>query len=239
MVIHELNSDITIVPSGGQTAPFGVCIVPQPGHCLNTWGLGGDDVLETIPGPPFVRINAGSNGLCETVVPATTYNSTDIPNQLDVLNLLNDVYSQAVVSWSVVHLPADAVDFDNNCDLHIAMTPNNEFTVEEQDIISTIGNPDGLDYMIFLVDRPIPAGYLGHMVLGSKFGFVYIGFDFGVMNDQAPATIAHELGHGQGLCHPDEYFCRSDPDTHNLMYSGHGDIQGKKLRKYQWDILNR
>ena len=45
-------------------------------------------------------------------------------------------------------------------------------------------------------------------------------------------TIAHELGHAQGLDHPDEH---GDPDPENLMHSNYENVW--RLRKNQWDAV--
>jgi len=173
-------------------------------------------------------IGTGPDGICNSVADDTNVLSTDFGTEALIREYLNNViYNQAVVWWrEVSKLEAVAVNFDLNRDglLDESVWDNPEMLA----VINGAQDLTNFDYNVFLVDNP-SSGSLGISTYNQPFAFVCVDEH---ASESVNTTIAHELGHAQGLQHPDE---SGDPDTGNLMHSTSG---GEKLRKGQWDDLH-
>ena len=176
----------------------------------------GDDIL------------TGPNGLCESLAVSTDVMSTDMADAAFTAYLNNTIYNQAVVKWTVTRLPAKQVNFDLNFDGMIDVTPC--FGSESNKVISEAGD-SGYDHNIFLVDNP-DDGSFGCAEFNQRYVFVHGGQHTGAAQTDVN-TGAHELGHAQGLLHPNS---NGDPDAANLMHATN--TNPVLLRKQQWDHLN-
>jgi hypothetical protein len=151
--------------------------------------------------------------------------STDVSDAA-IQDALKKVYMQAVVEFTVKHLPALEVDFDINKDGKIDV---NSWMSDEMKAVRDACKDDSYDFNIFLVDNPSD-GSTGFMDYNQRYGFIHAG-----NSPNAAQTIAHELGHGQGLAH-------ENADAVNVMHptaeAAPGDFTKWRLRKPQWDKVN-
>jgi hypothetical protein len=146
----------------------------------------------------------------------TGYTSTDI-SDANITAMLQKVYGQSVQEFTLIRRPAKTVDFDDN---HDGMVDVESWMSGEMTKIRDACQSSH-DFNIFFVDKPTD-GSLGFMQFNQKYGFVHA--DNGDAN-----TVAHELGHGQGLPH-------TATDADNIM---HPTLPAPwRLRKSQWDSLN-
>jgi hypothetical protein len=147
------------------------------------------------------------------------YKSHDIPTA-DITAMLNTVFKQGVLHWTIVRQPDKTVAFDLNKDNKIDV---NSWMSAEMQIVRDACK-SARDYDIFIVDNPSD-GSTGFMQYNQKYGFIH-------QNAGANArTVAHELGHGvAGLVH-------TPNDIMNIMYN-YASTTKWRLRKSQWDKLN-
>jgi hypothetical protein len=185
-------------------------------------------------------IGTGPDGICNSVADNTNVLSTDFGTEATIRDYLNNViYNQAVVWWSEVsRLQPVAVNFDLNrdgaFDVSVCNTTEMLGLIDgaRAKVLATTNPPVDLnsdyEFNVFLVDNPSSA------LLGTQCGrSVFVFVDNHSAGENANNTIAHELGHAQGLSvHPDQ---AGDPDTDNLMHSTDG---GERLRKGQWYTLH-
>ncbi len=163
------------------------------------------------------------------LVHETSYNSNDIADN-EILSALMPVYLQACIAVSICRLPAKIVSFDLDHDGMLDIS--NWTTSEMQAIINECDdNSNNCDYMIYIVSNPNCYGVLGIMDFNQRHGFIHGG---------GGTTIAHELGHGQGLVHT--YERNSSPpekgiDRFNLMNPTYSQNM-TKLRFAQWIQLH-
>lgn len=165
------------------------------------------------------------------LVHETSYTSTDIPTA-SIQQTLSEVYKQACVNVTVTRLPTITINFDLNSDGKVDV---GSWMTQEMTIIKNAGDAAGYDYIIFIVSNPND-GSLGYMNFSQKYGFVHGG---------GGQTVAHELGHGQGLRHIFELDATGGynnapakgVDDNNLMHSYAG-ANRVKLRMSQWNNLN-
>jgi hypothetical protein len=138
---------------------------------------------------------------------------------------LGKVYKQAVVEFTLSRLPEMTVDFDLNKD---GMIDVNSWMSAEMVVVRDNCKDDSYDFNLFLVDNPTD-GSTGFMDFNQRYGFIHAG-----LSNNAGQTIAHELGHGQGLPHEDD-------DAVNVMdpsaEANAGEFKKYRLRKPQWDKL--
>jgi hypothetical protein len=151
--------------------------------------------------------------------------STDVSDAA-IQSALKKVYIQAVVEFAVTRLPEKTVDFDKNKDGKIDV---DSWMSDEMKAVRDACKDDSYDFNIFLVDHPTD-GSTGFMDYNQRYGFIHAG-----NSTNGAQTIAHELGHGQGLAH-------ENSDSENVMdptaESSSGGFDKWRLRKAQWDKLN-
>lgn len=157
--------------------------------------------------------------LAVRMVHEKNYNSTDV-SDADIKERLRKIYKQAVVEFTVTRLPAKTVEFDKNGDGKVDV---DSWMSEEMRIIRDACKDDSYDYNIFLVDKPSD-GSTGFMEFNQRYGFIHAD-----NSSNAASTLAHELGHGQGLEH--------NVETENVMYKFSSTTKWR-LYKDQWDKLN-
>jgi hypothetical protein len=151
------------------------------------------------------------------------YNSTDV-SDADIEAMLNAVYIQGVVEFKVKRLPAKTVEFDKDKDGKLD-TKGNQMTDEMKAVVDACKD-DNYDYNLFLVDRPRDSNEGGEAPgFNQRYAFVHAD-----KCSDPPRTIAHELGHAQGLHHP------VLDDKEALMYPT--SAGGWRLRETEWDILH-
>jgi hypothetical protein len=151
--------------------------------------------------------------------------STNI-SDADITAALKKVYMQAVVEFTLTRLPMMSVKFDKNKDGKVDV---DSWMSDEMKAIRDACKDDSYDFNVFLVDNPTD-GSTGFMDFNQRYAFVHAG------NSNNPGqTLAHELGHGQGLQH-------TNGDSDNLMdpyaEAAKGEFKKYRLRKDQWDSLN-
>ena len=159
------------------------------------------------------------------LVNETGWTSTDVADA-DIKAALQKVYAQAVVEFTLTRLPAKTVAFDINGDGKIDV---DSWMSAEMAKVRDACKDDSYDFNIFLVDNPSD-GSTGFMQLNQRYGFIHAG------NSKNPSqTIAHEMGHGQGLSH-------ESSDSVNVMHptaeANVGEFKKWRLRKDQWDKVN-
>lgn len=188
------------------------------------------------------------------------YNTKDINSITSIKqieNYLNNVYRQAIIRWQIDEkIDVINVEYDINEDGHIAINEEGKLS-DEQIKITSYDFLDPKIFYLFIVDSPkTPEKYdrfLGQMRIFQTVGFIYASECLN--EDELLITIAHELGHGQGLWHPEQQLSsevidyielivgrlinvNSTLDNNNLMKGGNRKTSSNKLRKWQWDILN-
>lgn len=132
--------------------------------------------------------------------------------------MLAKVYGQSVQEFTLIRRPAQTVEFDDNHDGKVDV--DSWMSGEMAKIRDACQSSH--DFNIFFVDNPSD-GSSGFMAFNQKYGFVHA--DHGNVR-----SIAHELGHGQGLSH-------TPSDSVNIMYN-YTSTTKWRLRKKQWDSLN-
>ena len=148
-------------------------------------------------------------------------------------NGLNDIYSQAVVKWSVSPLEGmPTVELGDNGLDWADKDMLSSYNAEMNSVISTFkgwkpdADPDA--YYLFIVPKFSEGGVEGFMPRNRRFGFI-------TKEQIVDRTVAHELGHGAfNLKHTFSDWAITQGSTDNLMdYS-----EGKKLWKPQWDYIH-
>jgi hypothetical protein len=161
-------------------------------------------------------------------------------------NYLNQIYSQAVVSWNVQAISGfPGVDLGDNGLDHADNELLSAYNPEMNRVISAFKDwhgklsPDAA--YLFLVPKA-DGGLQGYMPFNRQFGFVVVPVDGAGNVDAATLarTAAHELGHGIfSLRHTfstKNFVTLPQGTTDNLMdYAG---TQATKLYKYQWDYIH-
>ncbi len=149
------------------------------------------------------------------------YNSTDV-SDADIEAMLNAVYIQAVVEFKLKRLPAKTVEFDKDKDKKLD-TKGPWMTAEMKAVVDACKD-DNYDFNLFLVDKSNDPKCGGQAMFDQRYVFVHAD----VCSDP-PRTIAHELGHAQGLHHRDD-------DEKALMYPT--SAGGWRLREFDWVALH-
>ncbi len=150
------------------------------------------------------------------------YKSIDISDD-SIKRVLKKVYKQAVITWRVTRLPTKRLEFDLNKDGKIDVS---SWMNDEMQVIRNWAGSSAYDYNIFIVGNPSKRTTCGMMNLNQSYGYVFTGVSG---CGDSGNTVAHELGHGQGLHHT-----TSDPN--NIMYES---VYDTRLRKEQWEFLQR
>ncbi len=225
--VHEENDDVQLEVPGADVNPSDPCVSYGANGSRDTKPAPGD-VVDDLNGV----IHAGVDGQCDTTANNTDVVSTDYPTAT-IEQYLNDVtYNQAVVEWVVTRLPDQTIHFDLDQDGKLDMNGPFLSSVEANTLATQAGDTS-YDKNIFLVDNWNRNSF-GRMGFNQRYGFVQTAKHTG--GQSVENTLAHELGHGVGLCHPDSANCINDPDVENLMHSV--ETNPFELRKAQWDQLN-
>lgn len=223
-LIHEENDDIQVVPVGTTGLATNAVVVSAGANGFRDTKPAAGDIVS----PSDLDILAGPDGDADTSAASADIPSTAV-GLAGIVSTLNDqIYNQAVLQWDVTELAPVAVNFDLDRDGYVDVW---NWMSAEMVAITDAAKDDSYDNNIFLVDRPSD-GSLGFMRFNQRYGFVHPD-----MSGHDENTIAHELGHGAfGLDHPDQRPA-PDRDPENLMHSTAPDPW--RLRKYQWDAINR
>ncbi len=234
ILINEENDDVQVAAVGQVVGPGGICVSAGANNFIdsdvNDGPSGADPGDDTIVG---MDVTAGANGVCETFANNFTIPGTDV-DDATLINYMNNVaYNQAVISWTVTRLAAVDVNFDLDRDGQINVDTNFLANAEMQAVRDTAGDTS-YDYNVFLVDGASD-GSFGFAGFNQRYTFVHGDSHTGSTQTMSN-TIAHEVGHALGMCHPDFASCINDPDTKNLMHSVA--TNPTRLRKAQWDQLN-
>jgi hypothetical protein len=168
----------------------------------------------------------------KTLVPIEL-NSPSQTTPTDLQSVMNSIYKQAAVTWTVkpaVKITVNKNVWDNDTEdgvLLIESSPLHRYSSEMQAIIDAIPNYDSETYYVIITDLPNNLGYAGYMPLKSQCAFLFNG-------NEASHTVSHELGHGAFYMKhiSDEYKINDASD--NLMNSV---ASGKALWKPQWDWI--
>jgi hypothetical protein len=183
--------------------------------------------------------------LAVRLVHANNYNSSNV-SDAKIKSFIKKVYDQAVLEFKYKRLPAMTVNFDTitttsdpaterllgrapGPDRKVDVHPsgNIEWMTDEMIIIRDACKADKYDLNIFLVDNPSDNSY-GYMMFNQKYGFVHVG-----VYGTPESVVAHELGHGGfGLEH-------TEHDLLDIMYNYSPTWNNFRLRKKQWDKINR
>jgi len=161
-------------------------------------------------------------------------------------NYLNQIYSQALVSWNVQAISGfPGIDLGDNGLDHADNEMLSAYNPEMNRVISAFKdwhgklNPEAA--YLFLVPKA-DGGLQGYMPFNRQFGFVVVPTDADGNVDAATLarTAAHELGHGIfSLRHTfstKNFVYLQQGTTDNLMdYSG---TTATRLNKYQWDYIH-
>ncbi|NOT00531.1 MAG: hypothetical protein HOP29_07875 [Phycisphaerales bacterium] len=232
-LINEQNDDVEVAAPGANVGAGSTCITAGGNtfidSIINDTPIGaGDDVIMGM------TVTAGPDGICDTTVNNVDVPGTDVADAT-VLNYMNTVaYNQAVVEWTITRMPAVTVNFDLNRDGKINV--DTAFLANpEMQAVRDAAKDDTFDRNVFLVDGPTDGSY-GFAGFNQRYAFVHGDTHISSPPQSMENTIAHEVGHTLGMCHPDSAACISDDDMMNLMHSVA--TNPMRLRKAQWDQLN-
>lgn len=234
ILINEENDDTQTAAVGANVGAGGNCVAAGANNfidsTINDAPAGADPGDDVIVG---MNVTAGPNGICETFANNFTVPGTDVTDAT-LINYMNNIaYNQAVIDWTVTRLPAVDVNFDLDRDGQINVDTNFLANPEMQAVRDDAGDTS-YDYNVFLVDGASD-GSFGFAGFNQRYTFVHGDSHTGAMQTMSN-TIAHEVGHALGMCHPDFASCINDPDNNNLMHSVA--TNPMRLRKAQWDQLN-
>jgi hypothetical protein len=130
----------------------------------------------------------------------STSSAIDLENKKQEIK---DIYSKVAINVDIsVKPPFDISQYliDGKLPTEDAFGDLSTYSNAQNNIISDYKSKNnvGLEYCIFVTDKPSSTGQDGYMRLNGQFGFVY---------NQKASTIAHELGHGAlKLEHPFKQF---------------------------------
>ncbi len=174
-------------------------------------------------------IHTGTNGICDTTADSTDDASTDpFPSGITAIqNYLNNIYDQAVTSFTVTKLADDTRnwDLDNNGELDL--NPAGSGWSSEENVIINNCDPGGYDVIIYYVNNP-DLNYSGNSPKPGSYCFVYPD-----QTGREGMITAHEIGHA--LFGLDDI---SSADAENIMWYQEETWTPWRLRKSQWDTIN-
>lgn len=192
---------------------------------------------DTVPPRVLGKVNLVSYNPIRHNLVIVPVNNATIPAGLttqDISEDLNEVFSQAVVEWSVqVH---DGIDVPLGATFDEGETGLfSNYTDDMKKVLKAFGRLQENTYYLFLIDEPRDPSTLGYMPRNRRAGFVFVKPHEG-SSATFLKTIAHELGHGAfNLKHTFSEHPLPSGTTDNLMdYS-----PGTKLYKYQWDQVHQ
>lgn len=218
----SLPANVTVSPA---TAASGSQVVTVTGVAN-----GESEITATCGGAELGKMKAKTytmktKTVAVRLVHEKNYNSTDV-SDADIKAMLKKIYIQAVVQFTLTRLPARTVEFDKNKD---GMIDVDSWMSDEMKAVRDACKDDSYDFNIFLVSKPTD-GSTGFMQLNQRYGFIHAD-----NSTNGAQTIAHEMGHGQGLSH-------ENSDGVNVMdptaEATAGTLTKWRLRKAQWDKLN-
>lgn len=193
-------------------------------------------VADSLPDKILGKINLATYDPIHYNLEIVPVNGTALPGELTVEVIsekLNEVYSQAVVDWSVgisspLSVPLDKKFEEGETGLFSNYSP------DMKKVLHAHGRFQNDTYYLFLIAEPRSESTLGYMPRNKQAGFVFIGPHKGDTQEFLK-TIAHELGHGAfNLKHTFLEHSLPSGSTDNLMdYS-----PGTALYKYQWDYIH-
>ena len=225
----KAGDDVQVI-AVNQGQPSQICVSAGPNSANDSINSGDDwNVGEDI--------DTGANGICDSAANNTDVMSTNIPSDAALISYLNNTaYNQAVIKWDVTRIPDCTVNFDLNKDGKLDVT---YWKTTEMDEIINRCKQINFDKNIFLVDNPTWEIY-GIMNFQQRYGFVFVDMHSGA-SQATYNTIAHELGHGIDLHHPDNdpqigQPANASTDRKNLMHSTA--TNPWRLRNWQWDKIN-
>jgi hypothetical protein len=162
-------------------------------------------------------------------------NSAKMPDAIELQNVLNKVYSQALTRWEVVKINKSVdIPFENGQMVHGGSSAIAAYNTDQKNIISKFKESDDFErdalYLFFVDNVKGKTGDVaGFMPLQRQAGFIY--------DSPNLFIVAHELAHGTfNLRHtfsPEELIA-AENTTQNLMdYKG-----GTDLWKHQWALIH-
>jgi len=180
--IHEANDDEQLREFGTGGWAEGEAVV----------GPGSNGFLDTIAAPGDYELNgfirAGYNGIVDTHASSGNRLGPSVNADAVRAYLNARVYNQVVLEWSLVELPARAVNFDLDRDGAFQNSPWGASA--EVDTVLEEADDLNYDFIVFLLDFPLLSTSMGDAYPGERAAFVY------PRDHQYPqALIAHELGH--------------------------------------------
>lgn len=163
-------------------------------------------------------------------------NGAVLPGGLEAARIaqhLNEVYSQAVVTWEVsvrerLEVPLGETFDDGDAGLF------SNYTADMKKVLNAFGRLEDDTWYLFVLETPRNPSTLGYMPRNKSAGFVFATTHEGNVSSFLK-TIAHELGHGAfNLRHTFTEHALPVGATDNLMDYG----EGTALFKYQWDDIH-
>jgi hypothetical protein len=157
-----------------------------------------------------------------------TVNGTKLPNTTDLEHVLNNVYAQAITTWTVQKIDGVNVNFPNGQMTHGGSNAISVFNSDQKAVIKAFGGMEKDALYLFFVEnvKGKDGDIAGYMPLQRQAGFIY---DL----PNRLELIAHELGHGAfNLRHTfsNDGFIAAQGSTDNLMdYKN-----GTELWMHQW-----
>ncbi|MBV4357198.1 fibronectin type III domain-containing protein [Pinibacter aurantiacus] len=248
ITINESNDDVQLVRINDTTLFDTTAIITWGNNRFLDSKISGDDRVLYRSWANDSVIVAGPNKRCETKANNRDIITTVLPRS-NFQAALNSIYKNGVVEWEVD--PANYVrtinyDFNKDSMLDVSTWA----TQERLRIIDSCGTNDGR-YNLFVVDFPSDGAQNGMMKFNQLYGFFYYRrhpSTGGSLPGNVYKTAAHECGHGGfGFWHPwNEFSVYPDrargnwntKDANNLM-EWDGGWNRDKIRKYQWDLINR
>lgn len=191
---------------------------------------------DTVPPRTIGKLNLATYNPIRHNVEIVPVNGALLPGGVDaemIERYLNEVFGQAVVSWSVsvrnsLEVPVSE-PFDDG-----ATAVFSNYSTDMKKVLKAFGSFSDNTWYLFIVETPRNAGKLGYMPRGRPAGFVFSG-PHENDRDEFLKTIAHELGHGAfNLQHTFVEHSLPSGVTDNLMDYA----EGMALYKYQWDHMH-
>jgi hypothetical protein len=168
-------------------------------------------------------------------------------NQIEIINSINRIYSQAVVEWDVEwqrSYTADGCDIkdktfdDSDKDNRMDYTPAMKALIKDYKKNNEI---DKSGVYVFLINLPHKTDLQGYMPFNKQFAFI---FTSNISDDKLIARdIAHEIAHGTFDLHhtfsSKNTYTLPEGQTDNLMdYPSSTPATATFLNKYQWDLIH-
>ncbi len=250
--INENNDDIQIVNVGDAAVSDTTTVITWGNNKFLDSKAQGDDRVIYRPRFKDSVIVAGPNKRCDTRANDTDIIATTVSIE-NIKNALKRRYKHAVVEWDVdpvVYVKRINYDLNKDGMLDIQLRVGGIYSLEMKRIIDSCKIGDNDLYHLFIVDFPNPSAN-GIMLFNQPYGFFFPRRVDGRNASDIATTSAHECGHGVfGFRHPwdsqeghngypNRYNGDSTPKDVNNLMEWDGNWLRDKLRKYQWDKVNR